>query len=54
MIESITSRKSVMNDLSVRLLPATIADYPTIQNMARFYVYDRLTVASEWYVGDIA
>lgn len=26
---------------NVRLLPATIADYPTIQNMARFYVYDR-------------
>ncbi len=26
---------------TVRILPATIADYPTIQNMARFYVYDR-------------
>lgn len=26
---------------NVRLLPATLADYPTIQNMARFYVYDR-------------
>ena len=26
---------------NVRLLPATIADYPTIQNMARFYVYHR-------------
>jgi predicted acetyltransferase len=23
------------------LIPATLADYPTIQNMARFYVYDR-------------
>jgi predicted acetyltransferase len=26
---------------AIRLLPATIADYPIIQNMARFYVYDR-------------
>jgi predicted acetyltransferase len=26
---------------NVRLLPATLDDYPTIQNMARFYVYDR-------------
>lgn len=26
---------------NVRLSPATISDYPTIQNMARFYVYDR-------------
>lgn len=26
---------------NVRLLPATISNYPTIQNMARFYVYDR-------------
>ncbi len=25
---------------NVHLLPATLADYPTIQNMARFYVYD--------------
>ena len=25
----------------VRLCPATFADYPTIQNMARFYIYDR-------------
>ncbi len=32
---------------NVRLLPATIADYPTIQNMARFYVYDR-TVYMGW------
>jgi predicted acetyltransferase len=30
-----------MSDLNVRLVPATLADYPTIQNMARFYVYDR-------------
>jgi predicted acetyltransferase len=26
---------------NIKLLPATIQDYPTIQNMARFYVYDR-------------
>ncbi len=26
--------------LEPRLMPATITDYPTIQNMARFYVYD--------------
>ncbi|MDF2964946.1 MAG: hypothetical protein K0Q51_334 [Rickettsiaceae bacterium] len=26
---------------SIQLIPATIKDYPTIQNMARFYVYDR-------------
>ncbi|MBA2649579.1 MAG: GNAT family N-acetyltransferase [Legionella sp.] len=25
----------------IQLVPATIADYPTIQNMAGFYVYDR-------------
>lgn len=24
----------------IKLMPATLADYPTIQNMARFYVYD--------------
>jgi predicted acetyltransferase/RimJ/RimL family protein N-acetyltransferase len=24
----------------VQLIPATVADYPTVQNMARFYVYD--------------
>ena len=34
-------------DLNVRLVPATIADYPTIQNMARFYVYDR-TIYMGW------
>ena len=25
---------------NVHILSATLADYPTIQNMARFYVYD--------------
>lgn len=24
----------------INIIPATLADYPTIQNMARFYVYD--------------
>lgn len=28
------------NRHEIRLIPATVADYPTIQNMARFYVYD--------------
>ncbi|WP_207760981.1 GNAT family N-acetyltransferase [Holospora curviuscula] len=32
---------------NVRLLPATISNYPTIQNMARFYVYDR-TAYMDW------
>jgi len=41
MIESITYDTSLVKDLNVRLVPATIADYPTIQNMAIFYVYDR-------------
>ncbi len=31
----------MVNNLNVKILPATLADYPTIQNMARFYVYDR-------------
>ena len=26
---------------NIKLVPATLTDYPTIQNMARFYVYDR-------------
>jgi len=26
---------------TIKLLAATLVDYPTIQNMARFYVYDR-------------
>jgi ribosomal-protein-alanine N-acetyltransferase len=25
---------------SITLIPSTLADYPTIQNLARFYVYD--------------
>lgn len=25
---------------SIEIIPASLADYPTIQNMARFYVYD--------------
>lgn len=27
--------------MNIQLLPASLTDYPTIQNMARFYVYDR-------------
>jgi predicted acetyltransferase len=30
-----------LNPGKIDIIPATIADYPTIQNMARFYVYDR-------------
>ena len=31
-----------MNNISkLLIIPATLSDYPTIQNMARFYVYDR-------------
>ena len=30
-----------MNKLKTTLIPATLKDYPIIQNMARFYVYDR-------------
>lgn len=26
--------------MTARLIPATLEDYPTIQNMARFYVYE--------------
>lgn len=31
-----------MNELQnhIKLIPATLSDYPTIQNMGRFYVYD--------------
>lgn len=30
-----------MNKLKTTLIPATLRDYPIVQNMARFYVYDR-------------
>ena len=30
-----------MNKLKTTLIPATLRDYPVVQNMARFYVYDR-------------
>lgn len=36
-----------MNNLNVKLIPTTITDYPTVQNMARFYVYDR-TKYMDW------
>ena len=32
---------------NITIIPAVIADYPTIQNMARFYFYDR-TVYMGW------
>lgn len=35
------------NPLVPIIIPATLADYPAIQNMARFYVYDR-TAFMEW------
>ncbi|MDP1974619.1 MAG: GNAT family N-acetyltransferase [Alphaproteobacteria bacterium] len=45
-----TSQK---NNLVPTLVPATMDDYPTIQNMARFYVYDmtRLCgfISNEWH-----
>jgi hypothetical protein len=28
-------------NFNITIIPATIADYPTIQNMGRFYVYDQ-------------
>lgn len=28
-------------ELKIEIVPATIADYPTVQNLARFYVYDQ-------------
>ena len=31
---------TIKTKLKPRLIPATLNDYPTIQNMARFYVYD--------------
>lgn len=35
-----TNPRYAMDKDKVHLIPATIDDYPTIQNMARFYVYD--------------
>ena len=32
--------KSCIDYNKIKLIPATLKDYPTIQNMARFYVYD--------------
>src|SRR3990167_3911663 len=31
----------MVQQLNTKLIPANITDYPIIQNMARFYVYDR-------------
>jgi [ribosomal protein S5]-alanine N-acetyltransferase len=38
---------SCFEDNSLELIPATLKDYPTIQNMGRFYVYDMTE-----YMGD--
>lgn len=35
-----TIQKPDVDYNKIKLIPATLADYPTIQNMARFYVYD--------------
>jgi len=41
-----------MNPLHPQIIPATLDDYPTIQNMARFYLYDMTrycaTISDEW------
>lgn len=31
----------MIDPLDIHLIPATLDDYPTVQNMARFYIYDR-------------
>ena len=30
----------MVNQIKFKIIPATLDDYPIIQNMARFYVYD--------------
>ena len=47
--ELLTSTKNPHSIIgpNIQLLPATLQDYPTIQNMARFYVYDR-TPYMDW------
>lgn len=39
-------------ELQLKIIKATIADYPTVQNMARFYVYDMSRscgfISDEW------
>jgi ribosomal-protein-alanine N-acetyltransferase len=38
--ERIIAMSNIIDLQHIKLLPATLADYPTIQNMGRFYVYD--------------
>lgn len=33
--------KIMSNSYEIKLIPATITEYPIVQNLARFYVYDR-------------
>jgi hypothetical protein len=35
--------------IKFELVPATIADYPTVQDMVRFYVYDMSRLCSIAY-----
>jgi hypothetical protein len=39
---------------NIEIIPATIKDYPAIQNMARFYVYDLSRscgfISNEWNI----
>ena len=37
----------MINPADIHLIPATLNDYPTVQNMARFYIYDR-TPFMQW------
>lgn len=40
LIPSSTQETNEINLNEIKLIPASLKDYPTIQNMARFYVYD--------------
>lgn len=37
--------------MDIEIIPATFSDYPTIQNMARFYVYDMSRYCGNAYPG---
>ena len=47
-----SNNKSIKNKINI--IPATIADYPIIQNMARFYVYELSrscgSISDEWAI----
>lgn len=41
-MDEISNKSRIENKKNnIFIVPATIENYPTIQNMARFYVYDR-------------